>query len=255
MELGLKEKVAIVTGASSGIGRATALAFAAEGANVVVTYFKNPEGAEETVRRARLAGTDAITQRLDLADSAAIDDLVAAAVERWGSVDVLVNNAVSYPDFPNPDELFETAPPERFAKSLTSNLLGPYLLSRAVVGPMRAAGWGRIVHVSSTFAEDGFPGRAPYASAKAGLHGLTKVMSRELARAGILTNLVMPGFTPGDKDSSPAFIQHAANAAATKRVTTPEDVANVIAFLCSEANTNATGELVRVDGHFLTPSP
>ncbi|MFF5454742.1 SDR family NAD(P)-dependent oxidoreductase [Streptomyces sp. NPDC012950] len=257
MDFGLKDKVVVVTGASGGIGRATATAFAAEGARVVATYHSNPAGAKETVRRAELGdGTgEVVAERLDQGDPASITRLLNAVGERWGAVDVLVNNAVALPDFPRPGELFETEPPERFAASLQANLLGPYLLSRAVVGPMRASGWGRIVHVSSTFAEDGYPGRAAYASAKAGLHGLTRVMSRELGRAGILTNVVLPGFTPGDKQMSPALLNYTAEAAATKRNTDPEDVARTIVFLCSRANTNITGELVRVDGHFLTPAP
>ncbi|MDH6131098.1 3-oxoacyl-[acyl-carrier protein] reductase [Kitasatospora sp. MAA4] len=253
MDFGLKDKVVVVTGATGGIGRAAAVAFAAEGARVVATYHANPKGAQETVRRA--AGGEVIAEQLDQADPASVTRLVKAVKERWGGIDVLVNNAVAMPAFPAPGQLFETEPPENFAHSLQANLLGPYLLSQAVVGSMRAKKWGRIVHVSSTFAEDGFPGRVAYASAKAGLHGLTRVMSRELGRAGILTNAVLPGFTPGEKPMSPGLLNYAAEAAATKRVTTPEDVANTIVFLGSQANTNVTGELVRVDGHFLTPAP
>ena len=254
MDLGLKHKVAIVTGASGGIGRATALALAAESAHVLGTFLSNPKGAQAIVDQAQRAGSEAVTQRLDLADPASIQAAVDTAVQRWGGVDILVNNAVAMPDFPGHGELFETAPPQRFADSLSSNLLGPYLLSRAVVGHMRVRGWGRIVHVSSTFAEDGFPGRAPYASAKAGLHGLTKVMSRELARAGIFTNVVIPGFVPSEGQPQ-SLIQYASAAAATKRVTTPQDLANTIVYLCSQANSNITGEMIRVDGHFLTPAP
>ena len=118
---------------------------------------------------------------------------------------------------------------------------------------MRATGWGRIVNVSTGLVEDGFPANVSYGAAKAGLHGMTRFMSRELASAGILTNVVMPGFTPADKDFPGAMIDLAATAAATKRVTHPEDVARTIVFLCSSANSNATGELIRVDGHFLAP--
>jgi 3-oxoacyl-[acyl-carrier protein] reductase len=93
-----------------------------------------------------------------------------------------------------------------------------------------------------------------YVAAKAGLHGLTRVMSRELAAAGILTNVVMPGFTPADKQMPPHLLDKAREAAATRRVTHPDDVARMIVFLCSAANTNTTGEAVRTDGHFLSPA-
>ncbi|MFD0635734.1 SDR family NAD(P)-dependent oxidoreductase [Catenulispora yoronensis] len=94
--------------------------------------------------------------------------------------------------------------PERFAASVTANLLGPYLLARAAVTDMRARGWGRIVNVSTGLVEDGFPGNVSYVAAKSGLHGLTRVMSRELAAAGILTNVVMPGFTPRTNTCHPS---------------------------------------------------
>ncbi|MFJ4778943.1 SDR family NAD(P)-dependent oxidoreductase [Streptomyces sp. NPDC088762] len=255
MEFGLKDKVVVITGASGGIGRAAAVAFAAEGARVVATYHSNPGGAQETVRRAGLAGGEVVAEQLDQGDQASITRFLTAVDNRWGSVDVLVNNAVAMPGFPGHGELFETEPAERFAASLQANLLGPYLLSRAVVGGMRRNKWGRIVHISSTFAEDGYPGRSAYAAAKAGLHGLTRVMSRELGRAGILTNAVLPGFTPGEKPMSQGLLNFTAEAAATKRNTSPEDVANTVVFLGSAANSNVTGELVRVDGHFLTPAP
>ncbi|MFF3445273.1 SDR family NAD(P)-dependent oxidoreductase [Streptosporangium sp. NPDC002721] len=135
-----------------------------------------------------------------------------------------------------------TAPPE------------PYLLARAVLADMRASGWGRIVNVSTGLVEDGFPGNVSYVAAKAGLHGLTRVMSRELASAGILTNVVMPGFTPADKAMPQHLLDKAGEAAATKRVSHPGEAARMIVYLCSAANTNTTGEAIRTDGHFLTPA-
>ena len=173
MELGLTGKVVLVTGASSAIGRATALAFADEKARIAVGYRTNREAAEETAM-ARQRGGHAIVWSLDLGQ--------------------------------------------------------PSSLQRAVVADMRQHGWGSIVHVSTGLVEDGFPGGAAYLAAKAGLHGLTRVMSRELAAAGILTNIVMPGFTPADKELPPQLIDQARQAAATRQVTHPDDVARMIVF-------------------------
>ncbi|MEO3748972.1 SDR family NAD(P)-dependent oxidoreductase [Plantactinospora sp. B5E13] len=253
MELGLAGKVVLVTGASSAIGKATALAFADEKAQIAVGYHTNREAADETVALAQQRGAHAMAWPLDLDQSDSLQAAVENARQELGPIDVLVNNAVQWPSWPEPGELFETAPPQRVISSVNANLVGPYLLARAVVGDMRERGWGRIVNVSTGLVEDGFPGNVSYVAAKAGLHGLTRVMSRELAAAGILTNVVMPGFTPADKQMPPQLIDKAREAAATRQVTHPDDVARMIVFLCSAANTNTTGEAIRTDGHFLSP--
>jgi 3-oxoacyl-[acyl-carrier protein] reductase len=113
-----------------------------------------------------------MTLQLDLADERSITDVVSQVVTSYGPVDVLVNNAVEYPGWPADGETFETAPPARLRRSLRANLEGPYLLSRAVVAAMRAAGWGRIVHVSTRLVEDGFAGSTAYTVAKAGANGV-----------------------------------------------------------------------------------
>jgi 3-oxoacyl-[acyl-carrier protein] reductase len=254
MELGLRERVVLVAGASSGIGRATAVAFAAEGAHVAVGYHRNRAGVERTAALAREAGGRAVPWQVDLDDPDSLEDAVERARGELGPVAVLVNNAVSWPSWPEPGEQFETAPSQRFTASVTANLVGPYLLARSVVGDMRARGWGRIAHVSTGLVEDGLPGTASYIAAKSGLHGLARAMSRELAAAGILTNVVMPGFTPGDREVSSAVMEQASAAAAIRRVTTPDEAARVIVLLCSAVNTSVTGEAVRADGHFLTPA-
>lgn len=254
MELGLAGKVVLVTGASSAIGRATALAFADEKARIAVGYHTNREAAEETATMARQRGGHAIVWPLDLGQPSSLQRAVEHARRELGPINILINNAVQWPSWPDPGEQFETAPPQRFSSSVNANLVGSYLLARAVVADMRQHGWGRIVHVSTGLVEDGFPGGAAYLAAKAGLYGLTRVMSRELAAAGILTNIVMPGFTPADKELPPQLIDQARQAAATRQVTHPDDVARMIVFLSSAANTNTTGEAIRTDGHFLSPS-
>ncbi|GII81969.1 hypothetical protein Sru01_69510 [Sphaerisporangium rufum] len=271
MELGLAGKVVLVTGGSSGIGRETALAFAAEGARVALTYHTGQEAAGKVVAEAESlhgsavvaggangsparSGRVAVAVPLDLADPAGPAAVVDRVRRELGPVEVLVNNAVRWPSWPAPGELFETAPADRFTESVQANLVGPYLLARAVLADMRAQGWGRVVNVSTGLVADGFPGNVSYVAAKAGLHGLTKVMSRELAATGILTNVVMPGFAPEGKPVPESMIEQARAAAATREVTRADEVARLIVFLCSAANTNITGEAVRADGHFLTPA-
>jgi 3-oxoacyl-[acyl-carrier protein] reductase len=241
----------LVTGASSGIGRAIAVAFASEGASVAITFRSNRAGAVATAREIESLGAAVITLQLDLADERSITDVVSQVVTSYGPVDVLVNNAVEYPGWPADGETFET--PRRPGCGAPWNLEGPYLLSCAVVAAMRAAGWGRIVHVSTRLVEDGFAGSTAYTVAKAGLHTLAKVMSCELASSGILANVVMAGFTPAGKPAPEAVVRQAAEAAPIQRVTQPREVAELTVFLCSARNTNITGEAIRADGHFFTP--
>ena len=158
MDLQLDGRTAFVTGASSGIGRATAIAFGAEGARVAVGYHSNKSGALHTVTTIESAGGTAVPVQLDLGDEQSIDAAVREITERWSSVDVLVNNAVEWPGFPAAGESFETSPIGRMHRSLQANVEGPYLLSRAVVAGMRHRGWGRIVHVSTGLVKDGMAG-------------------------------------------------------------------------------------------------
>jgi 3-oxoacyl-[acyl-carrier protein] reductase len=211
-------------------------------------------GAERTAALIEEAGGQAMTVRLDLADQTSVEDAARQVTATFGGVDVLVNNAVAWSGFPEPGELFETAPVQRMRAGVEANLLGHYLMTRAVVGSMRRHGWGRVVHISTGLVEDGLPGSSAYVTAKAGPHGLTRTMSRELASAGILTNLVMAGFVAGDRRIPAEILTTTAAAAATGRTTTATEVANVVVFLCSEANGHVTGELIRADGHFLTPN-
>lgn len=253
MDFGLKDKVVLVTGASGVIGKATAVAFAAEGAAVAVAYHADEKRAKATLAEVNALGARGCTVQLDLSDETSISESVDVVGSRLGDPSVLVNNAVEWPGFPQAGDLFETTPSEKMRRSLKVNLEGPYLLSREVVSRMRKSRWGRIVHVSTGLVVDGNVGGAPYVAAKSGLHGLTRVMSRELAPAGILTNVVMAGFVPAGRIPRERT-DPIAEAAATRRVTEPQEVAKAIVFLCSGGNTNITGELIRVDGHFLTPA-
>jgi 3-oxoacyl-[acyl-carrier protein] reductase len=255
MDLGLRGRVAFVTGSSKGLGRALALALGREGARVALTYYQDEAGGKETARQIEEAGGQALPVFLDLSDETSLVGAVQLVTATLGTIEVLINSAVAWPGFPPPGERFETAPIERLHTSLRANLEGHYRLSQLIVGGMREVAWGRIVHISTGLVLDGLPGSSAYVMAKAGLHGLTRTMSRELAREGILTNLVMAGFMADERRQFPeSVLQQARAAAATGRTTRPEEVASLVIYLCSAANTNVTGELIRADGHFLTPA-
>jgi 3-oxoacyl-[acyl-carrier protein] reductase len=252
MDLGLERRRVLVTGASGTIGRATAVAFGREGARVAVGYHHGLEEAQQTAREVEAAGAGvAHVVALDLADPSRIASAIDEVEAQLGGVDVLVNSAVSWPERGADGERFEDIPLERVRASMEANLLGQYVLSQAAVARMRSNKWGRVAYLSTGLVSDGFPGSTPYTMPKAGLYGLTRSMSRELASVGILTNVVMAGFV-SKEDVPHAVLEQASLSAATGRPTQPEEVANVIVFLCSAANGHVTGETVRVDGHFLT---
>jgi 3-oxoacyl-[acyl-carrier protein] reductase len=252
MDLGLSGRVVLVTGSSRGIGRATASLFAQEGARVAITYHSEPGRAEAAAAAIRAAGGEALVTSLDLASEQSIRDAVGTVLERWGRVDVLVNNAVEWGTrIPGQIPAFETIPAQEWRGLLHANLDGHYLATQAVVTSMRERGWGRIVNVSSGIAMDGMVGAGPYAAAKAALHGLTRTLAKELGPAGILVNVVMPGFTLTERNEErmPAQArEQAALASPIRRLLRPEEVAPTIVFLCSATNTAVTGEIVRASG-------
>lgn len=246
MDLRLAGRVALVTGGSSGIGRAAALLLAAEGARVAVTYRSNVDAASA------VAGDAGMAVPLDLGDHASIRAAVATVLDRWGRIDLLVGNALDTAGLtlfpPTPFEELETSKWQPF---LRANVDGPFAVTQAVVPAMRAQAFGRIVVVSGTSGLDGVPGAAPLGMAKAALHGLVRTLTKELGPAGILVNAVLPGTTLTEHIAAvlPAAGRAARESASPiRRLLTPEELAPAIAFLGSPANTAVTGELVRVSG-------
>ena len=256
MDLGLTDKVALVTGGSRGIGRATALAFAREGAHVAITYASDALGeerAERVVKDLTTAGAaQAAAFSMRLAEPASIRSAVEGCVERFGGVDVLVNNAVFWGDVgPWEAPLFEARSPASWRPVLEANVGGHYLAIQYALPSMRARSWGRVVNVSSTVAADGLPGSGPYAAAKAALHGLTRTLALELGPSGILVNVVMPGLTLTENNIErfpTATLEPIAAATPLRRLLRAEEVATTIVFLGSPANTALTGEIVRASG-------
>lgn len=253
MNLELQDRVVFVTGASSGIGRAAAIAFGGEGAKVAITYHANRSGAEEVADEVGAAGGEAMVVALDLGEKDSIRSAVDAVVECWGGIDVLVANAVEWGTPPSPwnSPLFEELPREQWERMLRTSVDGVFHTIQAALPSMRERGWGRIVMLSSGAVEYGMLGGGAYGAAKAALHGLSRSLARELGPSGILVNVVMPGLVITERNLKviPEQVRETvANESPSGRLSTPEEVASSIVFLASKANGNTTGEILRVAG-------
>lgn len=250
MDLKLKESTILVTGSSSGIGKAAAIAFGAEGACVGVTYHTNRDGGEETAAKVREAGGQALVLHYDLADQDSIRSSIESIEKEWGALNVLVNNAAPMEVSGPSGKLFEEVPLKNWEEMLRKTLEGVTFTIQCALPLLRKSGWGRIVNVSSD-ATDGWPGLGPYATAKAGLHGLTRTLAVELGPANILSNVVMPGGVMTErtqKYTSAEQKEQIKQRMATRQLMTPEDVAALIIFLGSPVNRQITGEIIRITG-------
>ncbi|MFE6104331.1 SDR family NAD(P)-dependent oxidoreductase [Streptomyces laurentii] len=258
MDTALRDRTVLVTGGSSGIGAATARAFAREGARVALTYHRNEKKAVHVVAGIEAAGGRALAVRLDLTAPSTVGEAVAAVAARWGAVDVLVANAVHWGGDapPDPGIRFEDVPLAEWETMIGANLIGAAAQVRAVLPGMRARGWGRIVLISSGVAEEGVPGPGPYGTAKAGLHGMARALAWDAGRDGILVNVVAPGFTLTDSrpDLPEQVVARLAAGTPTRRLSEADDVARLVVHLGSAANGNLTGELVR-DGSAAARAP
>jgi 3-oxoacyl-[acyl-carrier protein] reductase len=248
MDLGLAGKRVLVTGATRCIGRETARVFAAESARVAVTYHTG--GAEAGALVEEFGGAErAMAVPLDLGDPAVITAAVRAVEDRWGGVDVLVANAQTWVwSDPEKAEPFETMDFGPALDQFRANLEGHLWTVRAVLGGMRRRGWGRIVLLSSVTATHGNPNSELYTTAKGALHGLARGLM--WARDGVLANVVAPGATRTESldNVDPALVERVASETPSGVLSSPADVARVIAFLCSAANSNVNGEVVHVAG-------
>ncbi len=241
----LDGKVAIVTGASRGIGRATALRLAQEGAKVVVNYAGNLAAAEKTVDDIKQAGGDAILFQADVADPQAAGELVKAATAAFGRIDILVNNAGI-----TRDNLLVFMKEDDWDAVMNTNLKGVFNCTKAVAKTMIKQRAGRIINLTSVVGIMGNAGQTNYAAAKAGVIGFTKSAAKELAARGITVNAVAPGYIT--TDMSAAIPEQAKADLAQKiplsRLGKPEDVAEAVLFLASDAANYITGQTINVDG-------
>ena len=248
MDTGLAGRVAVVTGGTSGIGRAAALAFGREGARVAITYRASEAEAGSRVAEIEEAGGTAAAFPFDLASPDSAGELVSEVSRRWGDIDVLVNCAGGRDRSGPWGGRFEDLAAPQWRAMIETDLAGPYALLQAVVPVMRGRGWGRIIFVSSGAGEEGWEGAAAYATAKAGLVGLARSLAWELGREGILVNVVAPGLTLTERVRGTApteVVERIADRLPTRRLSEPADVAELILFLASAANRNISGEVLR----------
>ncbi|KPK12917.1 MAG: hypothetical protein AMJ62_15705 [Myxococcales bacterium SG8_38] len=241
----LAGKIAVVTGGSRGIGRATSIALAEAGAFVLVNYRSNEEAAKETLRLIEGAGGQGELLPFDVADPGAVDRAIQGAVERHGRIDILVNNAgISI------DQLLLRVSSKDLEMTWATNVGGAVYCAKACIRPMMRNKWGRIVNVSSVVAESGNPGQVAYSASKAALLGITRTLAREYASRGITVNAVAPGFIETDMtfDLSEAAKQKIIDQTPLGRIGRPEEVAAAVVFLASEEASYITGQVVRVNG-------
>ena len=239
----LDGQTALVTGASRGIGRAVALALAAEGAEVVVNYASSPEAAEAVVAEIQAKGGSAYALKADVSDEASVDDLIKTVLKRSERIDVLVNNAGI-----TRDGLLMRMKTEDWQAVINLNLTGVFLCTRAVARPMLKQRSGRIINITSVVGLMGNAGQANYAAAKAGVVGLTRSSAKEMASRGITVNAVAPGFIATDmtKDLAADAIL---SAIPLGRFGTPDQVAGTVRFLAADpAAAYITGQVLQVDG-------
>lgn len=241
----LTDKTAVVTGGSRGIGRAIAVALAAEGAKVAVIYAGNAAAAEETLSLIKEQGGEAVAMQCDVADDAAVSDMINAVKEQFGSVDILVNNAGI-----TRDGLLMRMKEGDWQTVLDTNLTGVFHCTKAVTKLMMKQRSGAIINITSVVGQTGNAGQANYAAAKAGMIGFTKSVAKELASRGIRINAVAPGCIDTDMTAvlSDAVKEDMLKSIPLGRVAQPEEVAKAVVFLASDNASYITGQVLNVDG-------
>lgn len=242
----LADKVAVVTGAGRGIGSAIALTLAREGAKVVVNYSRSAESAEGVVAQIRAAGGEAVAVQANIAVPAEAEALIKSAQENFGRIDILVNNAGI-----TRDKLIMRMSEEDWDAVLDTNLKGTFLCAKAAaIMMLKQKSSGVIVNVGSVIGKVGGAGQANYSAAKAGLVGLTKSMAKELGSRNIRVNAVAPGFIETEMTEvlKPEYRETILKQIPLGRLGASEDVARVVAFLCSEDAAYVQGEVISIDG-------
>ena len=237
----MSEKLALVTGASRGIGKACAIELAKAGFDVIINYAGNTEAANKTVEEIKALGVTAEAYRFDVSNQAEVEENISKIIEKYGRIDVLVNNAGI-----TRDGLFMRMTPENWNAVINTNLTSAYNVSQPVVKIMMKQRSGAIVNMTSVVGLYGNAGQANYAAAKAGLVGFTKSLAKELGSRNIRVNAVAPGFVITDMTKD-LDAEKLTEYIALKRLAEPADIARVVKFLAIDA-TYVTGQVIEVDG-------
>lgn len=246
----LQGRVAVITGAGHGIGEVYARRFAREGASVVVAELDGPAGeavAEDLARQ----GYPASAVQTDVSDPGQVAKMAGAALDRYGRIDILVNNAALFATIPMSRAPFDQIDVTEWDRMMAVNLRGPWLAARAVFPAMKAQEYGKIVNISSGTALKGSASRIHYVTSKAGILGFTRTLAREMGPYGITVNCVAPGSTLSEESPDEATLEMRKGAAADraiKRVQRPADLEGAVLFFASAASDFITGQTLVVDG-------
>ncbi len=240
----LEGQVAVVTGASRGIGRAIALTLATEGAKVVVNYAQSSTAAEDIVTTITAAGGEALALPADVSQADQVDALMSGTLEAFGRIDILVNNAGI-----TRDTLLLRMKLEDWQAVIDLNLTGVFLCTKAVAKGMLKQRSGRIINIASVAGQMGNPGQANYSAAKAGVIGFTKTVAKELASRGVTVNAVAPGFIKTDMTGDLPNTEDILKFIPLGRFGQPDDIAGMVRFLAADpAAAYITGQVFNVDG-------
>ena len=248
---GLKDRVVIVTGGGHGIGKAYCLGFGRAGARVVAADIDASAAEQVAAEINRNEGASALAVRVDVADEESTRLMAAATLERFGRIDVLVNNAAIFATIPMNRGGIETIDPGEWDRLMAVNLKGLFYCCRAVLPTMRAQKSGKIINIASGTVFSGSPGRIHYVTSKAGVIGFTRTLSREVGEDNIQVNCLAPGSTLSEENPTEEILrmrQAAVQARALKRVQKPEDLLGMMLFLASPLSDFMTGQTVSVDG-------
>jgi len=242
--LELSEKVALVTGAAQGIGRAVALLLARKGADIVISDI-NLEKAEETAKEIEAIGRRALVLKANVANMGEVERMVEAVLERFGKIDILVNNAGIARD-----KLILRMTEEDWDAVLNVNLKGTFNCTKAVIRHMSKQRRGKIVNIASVVGEMGNVGQANYSASKAGVIGFTKTVAREFAQRGINVNAIAPGYieTPMTEDLPEKAKEELKRMIPMERLGQPDDIAEAVLFLVSDSSNYITGHILNVNG-------